>query len=130
MDSREFHVIRRRLGKSQVQLARLLGASLRAVQSFEQGWREVSAPVERQMLFLFYMKSVPTTSIRPCWDIRKCEAKTREKCPAREFKAGHICWFINGTICNGKIQESWNKKMQLCRQCQVFKSVFARLSYG
>jgi len=127
MNSREFHVIRGRLGKSQAQLARLLGVSSRAVQSFEQEWRKVPALVERQMLFLFYMNSAPTTRIRPCWDIRKCTTKTREKCPAWEFKAGHICWFINGTICGGKIQESWNKKMQLCRQCEVFGSLFADL---
>lgn len=127
MNSREFYVIRSRLGKSQAQLARLLGVSSRAVQSFEQGWRKVPSLVERQMLFLFYVKLVPKAKIRPCWHTKKCETKTRKTCPAWEFRAGHICWFINGTICGGKIQENWNKKMQLCRQCEVFKSLFAGL---
>jgi hypothetical protein len=33
---------------------------------------------------------------------------------------GHLCWFINGTICHGKVQESWSKKMTVCRKCEVF----------
>jgi len=124
MNSIEFAKIRHYLKRSQAQLARLLGVSLRAVQSFEQGWREVSTLVERQMLFLLYMKMSPTMEIRPCWQINKCDKKMKGKCPAWEFQAGHICWFINGTVCGGKVQESWNKKMQLCRQCKVFKTLF------
>jgi hypothetical protein len=34
-----------------------------------------------------------------------------------------LCWFINGTVCHGKIQGSWQKKMNLCRKCEVFQSL-------
>jgi putative transcriptional regulator len=124
MNSSEFFNIRKNLRKSQAQLARLLSVSPRAVQSFEQGWRKVPASIERQMLFLFFMKGSPKNKIKLCWERRDCDQKTRKKCPAWEYRAGHICWFINGTVCNGKVQENWNKKMQLCRQCKVFKSAF------
>jgi len=124
MNSDEFTNIRHHLGKSQAHMARLLGISPRAVQSFEQGWRNVPALIERQILFLFYMKLAPTIKIKPCWQEKGCESKTKKKCPAWEFQAGDICWFINGTVCGGKIQENWNKKMQLCRQCEVFRSLF------
>ena len=123
MNSSEFSTIRHSLNKSQAQMARLLGISPRAVQSVEQGWRKVTASTERQMLFLLYMKA-PPIKIKPCWQIKKCGSKTRRNCPAWEFRAGHICWFVNGTVCEGRVQQNWNKKMQLCRQCEVFTSQF------
>ena len=124
MNSIEFIDIRRYLGKSQAQIARLLGISPRAVQSFEQNWRKVPALVERQMLFLVYMKLAPTMEIKPCWEKNECDLNTRNNCPAWEFQGGHICWFINGTICGGKSQENWKKKMQLCQRCDMFTSLF------
>ena len=123
MNSSEFSNIRQYLNKSQAQMARLLGISPRAVQSFEQGWRKVSASTERQMLFLLSMKA-PPIEIKHCWQIKKCGSKTRRNCPAWEFRAGHICWFVNGTVCEGRVQQNWNKKIQLCRQCEVFTSQF------
>ncbi len=127
MNSSEFYNIREHLGKSQAQMAQLLDISRRAVQSFEQKWRKVPALIERQMLFLLYMKIAPTKKIKSCWQEKKCDIKTKMKCPAWEFQAGHICWFINGTVCSGQVQENWNKKMQLCRQCEVFRSLFANI---
>jgi DNA-binding XRE family transcriptional regulator len=38
MDRKELSKIRQRLGKSQKEMAQLLAISLKAVQSFEQGW--------------------------------------------------------------------------------------------
>jgi len=49
LDSEEFLRARKRLGKTQKQLAELLGTSLKAVTSYEQGWRTVPAYVERQV---------------------------------------------------------------------------------
>lgn len=37
----------------------------------------------------------------------KMPVEWRENCSAWEFKAGHFCWFINGTF---------------CRDCKVFQS--------
>lgn len=123
MNAREFSTARRNLGKSQSEMANLLGVSLRAVQSFEQGWRSVPVHVERQVLFLMAMKRKPHE--RPCWTIKNCPAEVREACPAWEFHAGHICWFITGTICHGKAQGSWREKIGVCKTCEVFKSMFA-----
>ena len=47
MQSKEFSDIRRYLGKSQKQLAQLLYVSIKAIQSFKQGWREITANAER-----------------------------------------------------------------------------------
>jgi len=58
--------------------------------------------------------------VRPCWDIRKCSPLLRKICPAFEFNSGNLCWFINGTLGRGQAQQSWGKKMKICRKCEVF----------
>ncbi len=123
MSTKEFYALRQELQKTQKQMAQLLGASLRAVQSFEQGWRKIPVYVERQMLFLHAMKRRVEKKIRPCWEIRRCSLTSRQACSAWEFRVGHLCWFINGTICQGKSQESWTQKMKLCRECPVFATM-------
>ena len=125
MNRKEFSQIRRDLGKTQKQMAQLLGTSHKAIQSFEQGWRGIPLPTERQALFLLALKSFQNKSTRPCWVVKRCSEKIRQECPVWEFQAGHLCWFINGTFCAGKVQRSWQGKMEICRQCTVFVSLFA-----
>lgn len=123
MNSREFRNIRDRLDKTQIQLARILCVSAKAVQSFEQRWRRVPTYIERQMLFLSSLKRSQKSGSRTCWEIKKCPGEWRENCIAWELKAGHFCWFINGTFCNGRSHDSWGRKMGLCRKCIVFQSM-------
>ena len=130
MDKKEFSQIRHHLGRTQRQMAQLLGASSKAIQSFEQGWRRVPVHIERQVLFLVALKFSHKNTARPCWVIKGCSEKIRQQCPAWEFQAGHLCWFINGTICKGKVQKSWQEKMKLCRQCRVFVSLFSPTRRG
>ncbi len=123
MDSKEFSNMRHFLGKTQGELARLLCVSPKAIQSFEQGWRNITASVERQILFLLALKRSSDEIIKPCWEIRNCPTEWRRNCTAWEFKAGYFCWFINGTFCQGECQENWGKKIKLCQQCKVFQSI-------
>jgi DNA-binding XRE family transcriptional regulator len=128
VEKEEFSRIRRYLGKTQSQLAQLLGVSPKAIQSFEQGWRNIPVHTERQVLLLVALKKGALAQKNgPCWAIRKCPVEIRENCPAWEFQASHLCWFINGTICQGKVRESWQKKMKLCRQCKVFRDMLPPL---
>jgi len=122
MGKKEFSEIRHHLGKTQQQMAQLLGTSLKAIQSFEQGWRNIPVHAERQALFLLALKKLQKKD-KPCWVIRKCPREIKQNCPAWEFQVGYLCWFINGTICQGQMQESWHKKMKICRQCKVFRSM-------
>lgn len=52
-------------------------------------------------------------------------ARLNKKKHARRgnLKIGHLCWFINGTICSGTVQASWKDKMTLCRSCEVFQDL-------
>jgi DNA-binding transcriptional regulator YiaG len=54
MEKKQFSEIRRHLGKTQLQMAQLLGISLKAIQSFEQGWRNIPGHIERQVLLLWF----------------------------------------------------------------------------
>ncbi len=121
MDAGEFSALRRRLQKTQKEMAQLLGASVRSIQSFEQGWRRVPGHIERQVLFLLAMKK-GVKELRPCWEIQGCCLENREECPAREFRVGHLCWFITGTRCQGKVYATWARKIKQCRKCQVFNA--------
>ncbi len=119
MTSAEFLMARKRLGKTQKIIAELLGVSIKAVHSYEQGWRKIPAHVERQIFFLLSRLGNDEKKIKSCWEIKKCPPKCRNKCPAWEFHAGKLCWFINGTICECQAQKTWQDKMAVCRECEV-----------
>jgi hypothetical protein len=123
MDSKEFAYARQKLNKTQKEMAELLGTSLKAVHSYEQGWRSVPAHAERQLFFLLSRMSGLNKGQKSCWVIKKCPSELRKQCPAWEFHAGRLCWFINGTICEGMVQKNWQEKMKICRTCEVLSSL-------
>ena len=123
MNNQALQASRQQLGKTQKQLSELLGTSLKAIQSFEQGWRNIPVHIERQVLSLLALKKLRHNNSRPCFVVRKCPIETKRSCPAWEFRLGHFCWFVNGTICHGQVQDSWQRKMEICRQCKVFRTI-------
>ena len=122
MDKEYFCLIRKKIGKTQKELAELLGISIKTLHSYEQGWRQIPAHAERQILFLLSRMRDREGDIKPCWIVKSCPPKRRKLCPAWEFQAGKLCWFINGTICECSAQRSWQKKMGICMNCDVLKS--------
>ncbi len=121
MKRTEFKSIRKKLNKTQKQMSQLLGISLKAIHSYEQGWRSIPVAVERQLFFLFSRIRTNTVKKKNCWTIKNCPAERKKNCPAWEFKSGKLCWFINGTICEGVNQKNWQQKMKFCRTCEVFE---------
>jgi DNA-binding XRE family transcriptional regulator len=118
MTSDAFGQYRKKLGKTQKTLSRLLGVSLKAVQSYEQGWRGVPLHIERKLLFLVVNQRRNDVSKRKeCWSLKKCNCK--KECPAWEFQAGHLCWFIHGTLCECTSGREGKEKMEICRECEV-----------
>lgn len=122
MDREIFSTLRAKLGKTQKALAALLGVSLKAVQSYEQGWRAIPVHVERQLYFLAVnRRSITQTKRKDCWMLKKCDKK--KECPAWEFQAGHLCWFLSGTRCECTADKNWKEKMEVCRKCEVLTSL-------
>ena len=120
MDRKEFTKFRKKLQKTQKQMAQLLGTSIKAIHSYEQGWRSIPPSVERQMFFIVSLIPENRKPRKSCWTVKKCSPAQRDKCPAWEFRIGNLCWFISGTICEGAVLSSWKEKMKICRSCEVF----------
>lgn len=121
MNSKEFTGIRKRLTKTQKELANLLGVSLKAVCSYEQGWRTIPSHVERQLLFLLARKFSRINNNGDCWDIKNCPEERKLNCPAWEFDSGKFCWFICGTMCENTTHKSWSEKIKVCKKCELMK---------
>jgi hypothetical protein len=119
MEKEEFVVVRTKLDKTQKEMSQLLGVSVKAIFSYEQGWRAIPTHVERQAFFLLSRKKGRQERPKNCWGVKKCPPKRRKECPAYEYNAGRFCWLINGTICKGKPQKSWKEKMEICRKCEI-----------
>ncbi|VBB41375.1 conserved hypothetical protein [uncultured Desulfatiglans sp.] len=122
MEAHEFAVIRRRLGKTQKEMAELLATSLKTIHSYEQGWRTIPPHAQRQIYFLLSRAEAAGEKPRSCWEERHCPEEARSRCPAWEWGSGDLCWFVNGTFCEGAAHGSWEEKMQICRSCCVFKA--------
>ncbi len=127
MKPKEFSAYRKKLSKTQKQMGQLLGISIKAIHSYEQGWRTIPVHVERQLYFLLVRKLCRTNGAKPCWKDRRCPRTQRNQCPAWEFSAGDLCWFINGTICDGTVHDTWTEKMKSCRTCPVFKKILEKI---
>lgn len=121
MKSEEFKTIRRKFDKTQEQMARLLGVSVKAVHSYEQGWRNIPGHIERQMIFLISRLNKNPT--QPCWVINECAEEKKTRCPAWEFDSGRYCWLVNGTICHGEARSNWEEKIEMCKRCKVFEDL-------
>ncbi len=122
MEKEEFVEARAKLDKTQKEMSQLLGVSVKAIYSYEQGWRSIPTHVERQVFFLLSRKRGAPNQVKPCWTIKKCPPKRRKECPAYEYDAGKFCWLVNGTICECKALKSWKEKMSICRHCEVMSS--------
>lgn len=109
-------------------MAHLMGLSLKAIKSYEQGWRTIPSYVEREILFLVTKKFETLEQKKPCWIVNKCPNHIKSACPAWEFKLGTLCWLVNGSICNGRAQQKWAKKLEDCRNCSAFPAVLKSIS--
>ncbi len=125
MDKNEFIAIRHTLRKTQVQLSKILCVSEKAIQSFEQGWREIPTYIEREMMLLNVLVKTSERDRTPkaCWEEMDCPEEWRRKCIVWEMKIRHFCWFINGTYCHGEYKKNWEEKIKTCRECKVYQSM-------
>lgn len=125
MEKDELIRIRRKLKKTQKDLAAILAVTLRTIRSYEQGDRNIPPHIERQLYFILSRINDQHSTAKMCWDIKKCADEQRQACPAWQYRCGTLCWFINGTICGCTAEESWQSKMMICRNCEVFRAMLS-----
>ncbi len=56
--------------------------------------------------------------ILKCWEVEKCD---KTSCPAYG-NTDVMCWFVDGTHCKVQPSGSFPEKLDMCRQCTVYKS--------
>jgi DNA-binding XRE family transcriptional regulator len=112
--------IRLTLGRTQEELARALGISTKAIQSYEQGWRSVPVRLMMQLLILLALYRRQSMQDVPCWKIKRCKADLRKKCMGYTVGRGQFCWFVGVKECMPK---DANPKTDVipCMQCAVIK---------
>lgn len=128
MKPAELSLIRHYLGKTQEHIARALCVSIKTIQAYEEGRRAITPNCEKQIYLLMALKTrAGRPNQKPCWEIKKCPEEWRIVCPAWEYRAGDLCWFINGTSCGGVFKNTWKDKIHHCRKCEVFGNIIPAL---
>ena len=121
MNKEEFVKIRKRLGKTQKEIAKLLGISYKTVESYEQGNRNIPKNAARLLYFiLFKLNMELLDDKRLCWEINNCPVECRDHCVAYLAREGFFCWFLTCTSCvRGKAISKG--AVNTCHDCSLFK---------
>jgi len=112
--------IRGILGRTQAELATALGVSAKAVQSYEQKWRDVPVRAMIQLIVLLALYRKHTMDDVPCWEIRKCAAAQRERCASFTVGRGQFCWFIGSKECR-PVPDGKEAGILPCMKCPVIQ---------
>ena len=91
--------VRKAVGMTQVELGGVLGVSVRAVQSYEQGWREVPSATLLHMFAVLASARRPKLRDVPCWSLTRCPESTRSACRSHRLNEGLFCWLVAGNAC-------------------------------
>ncbi len=116
--------IRRALGMTQAAEAQALGVSIRAIQSYEQGWRKVPISVVVQLLVLLAAYRLSAVDGKPCWEVTGCPPNRRKQCPSSKT-GGRLCWFVSGRMCGGDNPDERNGDFGPCLQCPVVQQLLS-----
>ena len=121
MQKQDFLKIRKKLNKTQKGMAELLGVSKKAVESYEQGLRNIPVNIERIVYFLLFKLNMEKfEENKLCWEDKECPPGIRENCVAWIAKEGFFCWFITGRVCAGEKLRSPQTKNS-CFNCSFFR---------
>jgi len=121
MESEVVKRIRGKVNMTQAEVAHSLGVSLRAIQSYEQGWREVPVHIMVQLLVLAAAHHPADDVRKPCWEITGCPPERQVKCPCR-CTDGSLCWLVSGRMCAGASNNP-SHDIQGCLKCPVVKQI-------
>jgi DNA-binding XRE family transcriptional regulator len=124
----EFAALRARLKKTQKEMADLLGVSLKAVESYEQGWRNIPSNIERILYFLlFKMNQNLFKRSDRCWLEKNCPTAIKTNCPAWIAREGLYCWFLTGKICRAE-KKSRPARGMSCSGCTFFNKNLKKIT--
>ena len=118
-----FRTIRKKLGQTQAGIADLLSVSKKAVQSYEQGWREIPQRVMKEMLLFLALNDGMSRLRSPCWQHVECPPSQRRQCPAFSIGRGRLCWMIAARHCSNR--QGADPHQMPCLSCPVVQRLFS-----
>ena len=120
-----FRMLRKGLGVTQSALADGLGLSIRAVQSYEQGWREPPLRVVRHVLTMLALKYNGGVAQAPCWEVTACPESVRDECLTYKVGTGSFCWLMGSQRCRSRrAGKGWRQIP--CLNCPILSGVLRR----
>lgn len=121
MQKEDFKTLRKRLHKTQKEMAALLTISKKTIESYEQGLRNIPANVQRIIYFLlFKLNQDKLGKKQNCWQSKQCSPDFKNNCIAWLAKEGFYCWFITGKVCAAEKEQS-ETPIHNCFECNFFK---------
>ncbi len=108
---------------TQAEVARALGVSKKAVESYEQGWREIPERTLKLLLTFVVMKRAGGNdglSRSPCWEVMNCPASVRETCMCGRVGDGRLCWLLSQSDCRRQ-REHIGSPTMACVSCPVLR---------
>lgn len=106
------------LRMTQADIARTLRVSVRAVQSYEQGWRNLPDPLAMQLLTLLAVYKNHPENGQACWQQTNCSAEARHACPGFRLTNGRFCWLVAGDVCGRRASQPDGTTLP-CLDCPV-----------
>ena len=61
-----------------------------------------------------------------CWEFYNCPQERQNVCSAFKKGAGRRCWQVAGTLCEGKTDGMFARKIGDCMKCEFYIQVHAR----
>lgn len=111
--------LRALMGWTQLEASHFLGVSKKAVESYEQGWRDVPDHIWKSLLTLAAVEHHYPHGYRRCWEIMHCAPAQRRTCFGARSMGGRFCWMTSATNCHQNHPERQNVRTCLC--CPVVR---------
>lgn len=122
-DTRIATAIRKAMDMTQVEFAGVLGMSARAVQSYEQGWRQLPRATLLHMFAVLASTRRLNLGEVPCWVLTGCPEPTRRDCRSRILNGGLFCWLVAGNSCGRRSDDPCGPLK--CIDCEVIHRLLA-----
>lgn len=110
--------LRDALGWTQAETAHFLGISKKAVESYEQGWRNPPQNICKQMMTLLAVQRGYPKGYRRCWELMRCSPAVRDECFCARRMDGYFCW-LTCHVNKHRCIEGRAEPLACCLHCPV-----------